>query len=560
MKPESSMNASVPLSNADYLIDGGIREKILFVFFFFGCLTLGAIYIQQPDNPGLAYVVNITCLLLIACAIYFKQQAKVFILLLTLLFPIALVGLVYSNGIVPTPLAVFGAMFPLFLLPSRAGALFALAIALTPLSLLVFSPEEATPVFSRIMAVNVCLTILMIILTARVRYITEQYRRSQQAALEASMAKSDFLASMSHEIRTPLNGIFGSLQIIRGHLDDSVTVGRYTNIAMQSYQSVIGIVNDILDLSKLAQDKVEIYPEPSNVSEIIALVTSELKAVALNKGVDLSSLCAAEVDAQNRLIDRTRLAQVLRNLIANALKFTDSGGVKIEARLGASSDEVVFIISDTGVGIPEDKLEKIFEPFEQSDASRNTERSGTGLGLAISKKLVELMDGSIDVKSEMSRGSQFTVRVKLPETEAPRADERGAIDITKLHPARILLAEDVATNRMIFGALLKNCPYTIDEAINGAMAVEKALAQEYDLVFMDIQMPVMDGLSAISALNAANYAKPVIACTANVMKEDVEEYMAAGFASVIGKPYLKEDLVANIQAAVTRESFTKSFR
>lgn len=170
------------------------------------------------------------------------------------------------------------------------------------------------------------------------------------------------------------------------------------------------------------------------------------------------------------------------------------------------------------------------------------------------------MDGDISVESEVGIGTRFTVRVKLPETEIPRTDKRGAIDITKLHPARILLAEDVATNRMIFGALLKDCPYTIDLAENGEVAVEKALANEYDLVFMDIQMPVMDGLSAISALKTANYSKPIIACTANVMKEDIEEYMVSGFASVIGKPYLKEDLVANIQAAVTRESFTQSYR
>lgn len=545
--------------------------KVLLVFLLLGAVALAW---APSENALEAAIIVGYCIVFTSFGILVPKHIRLSVRLIIYQMPIFFGALVYFNGLVPTPFAGLLTIMPLVLLGGREGIAIALLISMTPLMLIPLRPDELSPVFYRILFTNFAATLLFIYLVDLVKRTLERASNSQKEAEKsaihaaesaqlsehASRAKSDFLANMSHEIRTPLNGIFGSLQVIRSHLDDKSTIALYTNVAMQSYHSVIGIVNDILDLSKLAEDKVDIYPEPSNVGEIVELVTAELKAVTLNKGLDLVSNCTAEVDAQNRLIDRTRLAQLLRNLLSNAIKFTDSGRVKIEARLGAHSDEVMFTITDTGVGIPGDKLEKIFEPFEQSDASRKTERTGTGLGLAISKRLVELMDGSISVESEVGVGTRFTLRVNLPETEIPRTDKRGAIDITKLQPARILLAEDVATNRMIFGALLKDCPYTIDEAENGEAAVEKALAQEYDLVFMDIQMPVMDGLSALSALKTVKYPKPIIACTANVMKEDVEEYMAAGFASVIGKPYLKEDLVAIIQAAVTRENLASSDR
>ncbi|NRP60064.1 Autoinducer 2 sensor kinase/phosphatase LuxQ [Marinobacterium sp. xm-d-564] len=381
--------------------------------------------------------------------------------------------------------------------------------------------------------------------------------RERLKADSANRAKSEFLANMSHEIRTPLNGIFGSLQVVGAHPEDRETVVRYTNVAMQSYHSVLGIVNDILDISKINEGKVSLYPEPARLCDTVGMVSSEQAAQAHNKGIKLETHCSAHAREGNRLIDTTRFSQILRNILSNAVKFTDKGTVSLSVDIGNQNSEVIIVIEDTGVGIPADKLETVFEAFEQAEASRTTERGGTGLGLAITKRLVELMDGTIKVDSTLGEGTRFTVKLTLPATQQPTADQEQGETITEIKPARILLVEDVTTNRLIFNALLKTYPFEIIEAINGEIGVEKALNEEFDLVFMDIQMPVMDGLGALSALKAANYDKPVIACTANVMKEDIEQYLAAGFDSVIGKPYLKEDLISNIQSAVTRDSLPK---
>jgi len=382
-------------------------------------------------------------------------------------------------------------------------------------------------------------------------------KESEENLRAANNAKSQFLANMSHEIRTPLNGIFGSLQVVRAHPDDQETVFRYTSVAMQSYQSVLGIVNDILDISKITEGKVSLFPEPARLCDTVGMVSSELAAQAHNKGIKLETYCSSLAQEGNRLIDTTRLSQILRNILSNAIKFTDNGKVSLSVDVGRQSSEVVLVIEDTGVGIPADKLDKVFEAFEQAESGRATERGGTGLGLAITKRLVELMDGSIIADSTLGEGTRFTIKLELPVTQQPTADQKQGEEISEIKPARILLAEDVTTNRLIFNALLKTYPFEIVEAVNGEIAVEKALNEEFDLVFMDIQMPIMDGLAALVALKAANYRKPVIACTANVMKEDVEEYLAAGFDSVIGKPYLKEDLISNIQAAVRSDSVPK---
>lgn len=366
----------------------------------------------------------------------------------------------------------------------------------------------------------------------------------------ASRAKSDFLANMSHEIRTPLNGLFGSLQIIQQNKSDTAMVDKYIQVAMSSYHSVIGIVNDILDITKITEGKVSLYPEPARLQDLLGSVCSDYAATARNKGIQLDGHMSDTAKQGNRLIDTLRLGQILRNLISNALKFTDEGKVEIFVDVGKQANQIIFTVKDSGVGIPTNKLDTIFEAFEQVDASRTTESRGTGLGLPIVKRLVELMSGEISVSSTLGEGTTFMVTVELPITQE-KVKQDIAEQITDIKPARILLAEDVKTNQMVFEMMLRDDPYEIDMADDGEIAVQMALSGNYDVIFMDIMMPNMGGMEAFQALKVAGFNKPVIACTANVMKEDVEQYLAAGFDGVIGKPYMRDELSIHIQSAVS---------
>jgi len=366
----------------------------------------------------------------------------------------------------------------------------------------------------------------------------------------ANRAKFDFLANMSHEIRTPLNGLFGSLQIIQQNKSDTAMVEKYTQVAMSSYRSVIGIVNDVLDMTKITEGKISLYPEPARLKDLLGGVCSDYAATARQKGIQLDGHMSEKAKQGNRLIDTLRLGQILRNLVSNALKFTDEGKVEIFIDVGKQTNQIIITVKDSGAGISTNKLDTIFEAFEQVDASRTTERRGTGLGLPIVKRLVELMSGEISVSSTLGEGASFMVTVELPITQEKVKQDIGE-QITDVKPARILLAEDVKTNQMVFEVMLRDEPYEIDMADDGEIAVEMALSGDYDLIFMDIMMPNMGGIEAFQALKVAGFNKPVIACTANVMKENVEEYLAADFDGVIGKPYLRDELRMHIQSAVS---------
>jgi CheY-like chemotaxis protein len=373
----------------------------------------------------------------------------------------------------------------------------------------------------------------------------------------ASQTKSDFLASMSHEIRTPLNAIIGIAGLL-AKTPLSPEQNKYVQIFRRAGDSLLNLINDILDLSRVETLQLELERTGFSLSDLVEKVREVVAIRAHEKGLAL--VCEVAPNVPNGLIgDPTRLRQVLLNLLGNAIKFTESGEVAL--RVTPDADSAVpgalrFAISDTGIGIPGEKLDAVFERFTQADSSTTRRYGGSGLGLTISKQLVELMGGTIQVESCVGRGSVFSFAVPLEIWEG--ATQRTTVPVgadpdQPLPALSILLVEDSPDNRTITMAYLRDTPYCVEIAENGAVACEKFAAGRYDLVLMDRQMPVMDGLTATRAIRAWEVANqhpptPIIALTASALKGDQEKCLAAGCTAYLTKPIKEEVLLQAIRA------------
>ncbi|WNX85872.1 ATP-binding protein [Agathobaculum sp. NTUH-O15-33] len=367
-------------------------------------------------------------------------------------------------------------------------------------------------------------------------------------AQKANSAKKDFLSCMSHELRTPLNVITGMTAIAGAHLDDRDRVEDCLSKVTFSSRHLLSIINDVLDMAKMEEGKLSINNEPFQLQQLLEPLADSFNAQAAELGLQFT--CDNKADTgQTYIGDYRRIDQILLNLLSNAMKFTPKGGqVRLEVQqMPAQNGEtwLRFIVSDTGIGIKEDFLEHIFIPFEQADSSTSRKYGGTGLGMAITHNLTSLMRGTIQVQSKPGEGSAFTVELpfKTVTEQECKADEPGAPTIPQCAGMRFLLAEDNLLNREIAVEILAATGAEIDGAENGKEALERLLAAPagyYDLVFMDIQMPVMDGYEAVKRWRASAHpdAKtlPVIAMTANTLQEDVTNALAAGMNGHIAKP------------------------
>jgi signal transduction histidine kinase len=386
----------------------------------------------------------------------------------------------------------------------------------------------------------------------------DELRHASEAAEAANRAKTEFVSDLSHEIRTPLNSIVGATDLLTG-TSLSLEQREYMTILRRSSSALLALVSDILDFTKIEAGRLELESVPFVPAALVREVVELLKQSAMRKGLALTS-DVSNVAAQRYEGDPHRLRQILVNLVGNAIKFTAEGRVSVEASNDADT-ALRFVVTDTGIGISAEKLPSIFESFRQVNASTTRQYGGTGLGLAISKKLVERMGGSIRVESEEGRGTRFHVSVPLRALRAApvAAAAQAQAPATVVSPpdasppaapeaAKILLADDSEDNRTLVGYYLRNTPYDVDFAEDGQKAIAKFQSGAYDLVLMDLQMPVLDGNAAVRGIrdwerSHEREATPILILTAQAEDRAMAQSREAGCSGFLTKPVTKNQLL-----------------
>lgn len=388
-------------------------------------------------------------------------------------------------------------------------------------------------------------------------------------ALQSNLIKSQFLANMSHEIRTPMNGIIGYLTLIEKEVyKNKEELSQFALNAKKSADSLLDIINDILDVSKIESGKMKLVNYDFNLSEVIDESVSILTTKIKEKKLKISK----EIEENTTLLlngDSTRIRQILVNLIGNAVKFTEKGSIKVFVKSINSDDNSItlyFAVEDTGIGIPQDKIDALFKPFSQVDSSSTRNYGGTGLGLAICKEFVTMMNGEMGVESEVNKGSRFFFTIKLQvqtvshketslntlarvydlkEKRVENASQSADIK-SKRGKFKVLLAEDNFINQKVCLRILNEAGFKADAVVNGIEAIEAVKKQSYDLVLMDVQMPECDGFTAtrkIRSLGSVYEKLPIFAITAHALMGDKEKCIDAGMNDYISKPIISDNLI-----------------
>jgi len=378
--------------------------------------------------------------------------------------------------------------------------------------------------------------------------------KAKALAESANLAKSEFLANMSHEIRTPLNGVLGMLQLLRQKVSPKERA-QYTEMAHDAGRRLLSLLSDILDFSKMEAGQFHLVHMDFSLARLFKEVGGVFELTSKEKGLELTFNTAPSVPEQ-LVGDEARIRQILFNLVGNAIKFTPSGFVRVDAwahpsRRFQNKTRVYISVSDTGIGIPDDKLEYVFGRFTQTDSSMARQYEGAGLGLAIVKRIVELMDGTITVDSEPALGTTVYLHLLLDNAARQETDDKGnALQgclLVAPHPLKVLLADDEPIGQMSMQIMLKRLGHEVVTANDGIAALRALQLGDFDCILMDVQMPEMDGIAATRHIRSKpefgeKSRIPIIALTAYAMSGDREKFIEAGMDDHVGKPVQMEEL------------------
>lgn len=386
-----------------------------------------------------------------------------------------------------------------------------------------------------------------------IKQIKQKLQSSESKTKRDIEEKDNFLSNMSHEIRTPMNGVIGLVtQLLDTDLNPEQR--KYLEAINYSANTLHSLINQILDLSKINSGKLELENIDFNPIETIESVVNTFQHNAQKKGITIKPFIHASVPSTLKG-DPVRLTQILMNLVNNAVKFTNDGGVDIVATCNKNDDgyRLALEVNDTGRGIPQDKIDNIFTPYDQAGSETSRLYGGTGLGLSISKQLVELYDGSINVTSKLGEGTSFKFEIQLNEPTT-QPNMQPTKESRKLPHLKILLAEDNFINQMVVKSILDHHDVELDSVENGQEVIDAIYKKEYDLILMDIQMPLMNGLDAAAFIRKSkdvpNNDIRIIALTASVLKDDIEACQKAGMDEYLSKPFKPNELLDKIMEQV----------
>lgn len=364
--------------------------------------------------------------------------------------------------------------------------------------------------------------------------------KARKEADKANEMKGQFLATMSHEIRTPMNGILGTLQLLKQRQLDTET-SQLVDIALTSSELLMRILNDILDFSKLEASKVIIDEHPFSLSDLVSEVVNNVQGAVANKGLSLTVNFNASA-SEKRIGDEVRIKQVLGNVVSNAIKFTEKGTIILTVNTSPSTTR--FIVQDSGIGMTPEQISSLCDRFSQADLSTTRHYGGTGLGMAIVSELLTLMNGTLKVASEINTGTTITIELPLKKAYSTilTTNKSYEVSVPDFTGRTLLIAEDNDINRLVVEELLKPTNATLVIVNDGQQLLQYCRDSYADLIITDINMPVMGGEETLKKLQDTGFARPVIALTANAVKQQVEHYLAMGFHDVLSKPVFAETL------------------